>query len=357
MIFFFGLNGSNGGSGANLEFALRIKTGGLSYLAVPAAEDFIMYLRLPKSDFSETDVINIVQTNTSIFGATGTMLFQGIFDLGDPTYLYAGLALNAASGMNLSSLNAGTNAWSFAFTISFTPAKTAAQYNQLRVIDQTNNTYISTIFGTPTFTALLMSGVNQLTGSAFVVLPVDLLTFSGYKDGTRNQLRWSTASELNNRGFEVQRSMDGINYTTIAFVNSLAPGGYSTSKLDYAYTDNNVTGSRQFYRLRQVDFDGRSKLSNIVLLKSDKPTIITLDGMFPNPAVSVVNMLIASPAKDRVLMTLVDMSGRTVLQKQLNVETGSNTIPVDVSGLAGGTYMVRLQSGNGEVSTGKLVKQ
>jgi len=188
-------------------------------------------------------------------------------------------------------------------------------------------------------------------------LPVGLLSFNGYKDGSRNQLRWSTSTEQNNLGFEVQRSLDGVHYSSIGFVNSLANGGNSNVTLNYAFTDNNVSGSKQFYRLRQADLNGGSKLSNIVLLKSDKPTLITLDGMFPNPAVSVVNMMIASPAKDKVLVTLVDMSGRTVLQKQLNVETGSNTIPVDVSGLASGTYMVRLQSGNGEVSTGKLVKQ
>jgi len=356
-IFANGSNGSNAGSGADLEFALRIKPTGLSYTAVPAAEDFIMYLRLPKTDFAETDVINIVQTNTALFGATGTMLFQGIFDLGDPLYLYAGLALNAAAGMNLSSLNAGTNAWSFGYTISFTPAKTPTQFNQLRVIDQTNNTFISGIFMEPTYTKLLMSTVNQLTGTTLVVLPVDLLSFSGYKDGNRNQLRWSTASELNNRGFEVQRSLDGVNYTTLTFVNSLAPGGYSSVKLDYAYTDNNVTGARQFYRLRQVDFDGRSKLSNIVLLKSDKPNVITLDGMFPNPASTVVNLMLSSPVKDKVQLVVTDMSGRITMLRQLNVEMGSNTLPVNVAALAGGTYLLKMISSNGEVSTGKLVKQ
>ncbi|MBL0181987.1 MAG: hypothetical protein IPP96_06695 [Chitinophagaceae bacterium] len=133
--------GSNSGSGADLIFALRIKPTGLSYTAIPAAEDFYMYLRLPKSDFAETDIINIVQKNATILGGTGDMIFQGIFDLGDPLYLYAGMALNAPAGMNLSSLNAGTNAWSYVFSINFTPSKTTAQVNQLRIIDQVNNAF------------------------------------------------------------------------------------------------------------------------------------------------------------------------------------------------------------------------
>ena len=72
-------------------------------------------------------------------------------------------------------------------------------------------------------------------------LPVTLLSFRGYKDGSRNQLRWTTTTELNNRGFEVQRSTDGINYSVIGFVNSIALFGNSSSDLDYTFTDNNPT--------------------------------------------------------------------------------------------------------------------
>ena len=190
-----------------------------------------------------------------------------------------------------------------------------------------------------------------------VTLPVGLLSFSGYRDGSRNQLRWTTTTEVNNKGFDVERSLDGVNYTSIGFVNSLAANGNSSVKLDYAFTDNNVTGSRQYYRLRQVDFDNRSKLSNIVLLKSDKPNVITLDGMFPNPAATVVNLMLSSPVKDKVQMVVTDMNGRITMLRQLNVEMGSNTLPVNVGALAGGTYMVKMISSNGEVSTGKLVKQ
>lgn len=355
-IFPNGANGSNAASGANLEFALRIKPTGLSYTTVPAAEDFIMYLRLPVSDFSVKDVINIVQTNTTIFGATGTMIFQGIFDLGDPLYLYAGIALNAQAGMNLSSLNASTNAWSFGFTISFTPAKTSTQYNQLRIIDQMDSKYISTVFSAPIYTTLLMSTENQLTNTVLIVLPVNMLSFSGYNDGNRNQLIWTTSTEQNNKGFDVQRSLDGVTYNSIGFVSSIANGGNSSVALNYTFTDNNVTGLRQYYRLRQVDIGGNSKLSNIVLIKSDKPTLITLDGFFPNPATTTINMLIGSPAKDKITAVVFDMTGKSVLSRSLNVETGSNTIPLDISALAGGNYMIKLISNDGEVVTGKFVK-
>jgi hypothetical protein len=189
-------------------------------------------------------------------------------------------------------------------------------------------------------------------------LPISLLSFSGYKDGSRNQLRWTTSSEQNNSGFEVQRSADGINYMALGFVNSQAIGGNSTIQLNYAFTDNSVTGSRQYYRLRQIDLNSNSKFSNIVLIKGDKPVTLMIDGLFPNPASTIVNVLIATPNKDKVTMLITDITGRTVIQQVVNVETGSSTIPVDISRLSNGTYMVKLVcSNNCEGLVGKFVKQ
>jgi hypothetical protein len=200
--------------------------------------------------------------------------------------------------------------------------------------------------------------LDALTISNSATLPAGLLSFSGYKDGSRNQLRWTTSAELSNSRFEVQRSTDGVNYSSLGFVNSLASGGNSTSQLNYAFTDNNVNGSKQYYRLRQVDFDNHSKLSNIVLIKGDKPVTLMIDGLFPNPANSLVNVMIAAPNKDYVTLVITDIAGRTVIQLLLNVETGSNTIPVDISRLTNGTYMVKLIcSSNCESAVGKFVKQ
>ena len=216
-----------------------------------------------------------------------------------------------------------------------------------------NNFYntpgISTVGGT------VNDGFIQTNGN--ILLPVDLLTFSGYKDGTRNQLKWTTSIESNNKGFEVQRSLDGVTYTSIGFVNSLANGGNSSVSLNYTFTDNTVTGLRQYYRLRQVDIGGNSKLSNIVLIKSYKPTLITIDGFFPNPATTTINMLVSSPLKDKVSLVVTDMKGRIMMVKNMNVETGSNTLALDVSALAGGNYMIRMIGSDGESVTGKFVKQ
>ncbi|HEX7905115.1 MAG TPA: T9SS type A sorting domain-containing protein [Chitinophagaceae bacterium] len=178
-------------------------------------------------------------------------------------------------------------------------------------------------------------------------LPVTFLNFSGYKDGNRNQLQWATATELNNLGFEVQRSADGINYSPVGFVNSQASGGNSTSALNYRFTDNNVTGSRQYYRLRQVDIDNRSKLSSIVLVDGDKPVLLKVEGTFPNPATTTINLQIASPGKGKVTASLSDMTGKMVMQKIINVEAGRNIVPIDVSQLANNSYLLKVTDATG----------
>jgi hypothetical protein len=215
-----------------------------------------------------------------------------------------------------------------------------------------------------------MTTVKALTASTFSPftigsssnttnpLPVSLYSFSGYKEGITNKLRWTSSSEQNNSGFEVQRSTDGVNYTALGFVNSLALGGNSTSQLNYAFTDNNITGSKQYYRLHQVNFDGNSKLSNIVLIKGDKPVSLTIDGLYPNPASTLVNVLIATPIKDKVTLVVTDIAGRKVIEQVVSIETGSNTIPVDINRLTNGTYLVKLVcSSNCESAVGKFVKQ
>ncbi|HUR66785.1 MAG TPA: T9SS type A sorting domain-containing protein [Chitinophagaceae bacterium] len=199
----------------------------------------------------------------------------------------------------------------------------------------------------------------QLNGTtAAIALPVSLRSFSGYKDGHRNQLRWTTAMELDNLGFEVQRATDGINYSVIDFVNSLAMGGNSSNELNYGFTDNAPPGNRQYYRLRQIDLNSQTKLSTIVLIRGSKPTSLVIDGLFPNPVKAVVNILIAAPAKSKAVLIVSDMAGHIVQQRAMNVETGSNTVQLDVNGLSSGSYMVRINCADGyESASVKFVKQ
>lgn len=191
-----------------------------------------------------------------------------------------------------------------------------------------------------------------------LTLPSSLLSFAGQREGTVNKLRWTTSTEQNNKGFAVQRSLDGTIYTDLGFVNSRAAGGNSSDALDYSYIDNNPAGIKQYYRLRQEDLDGRSKYSNVVLIKGNRPELLTVAGLFPNPASTEVNVLIDAPLKDKLTLLVINTAGKTVLQRTVNVEAGSNTIPVNISMLANGSYLVKLVcSSNCETAVSKFVKQ
>ncbi len=99
-------------------------------------------------------------------------------------------------------------------------------------------------------------------------LPVTLLNFSGEVNGKQNWLHWATASEENNTGFEVQRSNDGYSFNKVGFVNTKAANGNSDLKLNYDFSDIGFA-STNYYRLKQIDKDGKFSYSNIVVLKDN----------------------------------------------------------------------------------------
>jgi hypothetical protein len=341
-----GSHGSNGGLGAYVEVSLRIKPGGVGYASLPVAENYGVYLIAPKTDFTTGDVVQIMEVNSAIYGTTSTssMIDAGVLDIGpsDPDNLYFPIILNT-SGLNLSSLSPATNAWSFTFSFKFNNAKTQSAINKLKIVDQTNNTAFSAWAGGPVFTVVEMSSQNQLTPGAFTTLPVSFINLSGYKNGSKNTLNWKTAGEQNNRGFEVQRSGDGINYSAIGFVNTLANDGNSSTELSYSFDDNSpAAGKKQYYQLKQIDIDGRTKLTNIIVITGEKPTALSISGLFPNPARTNVKLMIEAPQAGKITVLVTDMNGKTVIQKVESVGLGSNTIPVDITTLATGRYLIKL---------------
>lgn len=217
----------------------------------------------------------------------------------------------------------------------------------------TNNFYSRP--GTSVVNGTASNGFAETT--ADVALPVEMLSFSGYRSGANNVLSWKTSTEVNNRGFEVQRSADGINYIALGFVDSRAAGGNSTSELNYGFTDNNAAAVKYYYRLRQLDIDNRSKFSNVVVISGGKPSLLGIGGIYPNPASSMVNIRVDAPQNDKLSVLVRDISGRLVIQQESSVTTGSNTISLAIASLPAGTYTVNLVCANGCDVTGKFVKQ
>jgi hypothetical protein len=212
---------------------------------------------------------------------------------------------------------------------------------------------------------------NIATGSGFtsfspfgitsdaIVLPVTFINFSGSRKGNVNKLTWTTTSEQNSLGFDVLRSQDGQNFTSIAFVNTLASGGGSTSNLTYNFTDANIITSRvQYYRLRQVDINNQSRYTAIVTLKGEQSTVFTIDGIAPNPVQNTLIASISSPTKNLVNLQVLDMMGRLIQQQQVTILEGTNAIPVNVSSLGSGIYLLKaIYADNNQTPAIKFIKQ
>jgi hypothetical protein len=185
------------------------------------------------------------------------------------------------------------------------------------------------------------AGYAQLTSSS---LPVSLVNFSGYLKGNKNVLNWTTASEINNKGFDLERSADGRNFSSIAFVPSKASNGNSSSPLIYSYEDQGGYGLSQYYRLKQIDMDGRGIYSSTLFIKGESIQQLVIESLYPNPVGEEFSLELYSPLKDRVHLVVIDGNGRTVLTRELMAESGSNSYSVDVRSLSKGSYLLQIVS-------------
>ncbi|MFT3675326.1 MAG: DUF4082 domain-containing protein [Chitinophagaceae bacterium] len=177
-------------------------------------------------------------------------------------------------------------------------------------------------------------------------LPVTLMSLSATpQDNSKVMVKWSTSSEINNKGFEVQRSLDGRNnWQTIAFVEG---AGDSYTVRNYSYTDANLVARRYFYQLKQVDIDGRYKYSMVVSANLSTRDGYSLEQNFPNPTggSQYTTIRFTLPRRTNVTLSLYDMNGRLIQTLATgNKDAGTHAIPFDPSRLSTGLYYYKLQT-------------
>lgn len=194
-------------------------------------------------------------------------------------------------------------------------------------------------------------------GSATQALPTNLSAFSGLRDNAGNSLRWTTQTEQNNAGFHVERSNDGINFSSIGFVASRAVNGFSTLALNYTFTDRSISGATQYYRLKQVDFDGKEKRSAVIVINSGKPQSLSITGMGGNPVYHMANVRVQSPSQQTLTIGIYDAAGKLVKLARQSVFEGSNTVQLEVAALQPGVYVCRFSGDDNETATIRFVKQ
>ena len=192
-------------------------------------------------------------------------------------------------------------------------------------------------------TGFTCTGGTPLTITGSGVLPVTLINFTVREENNQAVLQWETASEINNKGFEIQRSTDAANWNKIGFVN-----GAINSSLEKSYSFNDVDPlpGMNFYRLVQYDLDGKTTFSTVVNVDIFKAGYYTLGN---NPSNGMYQLNINSTKQ--VIISVSDMTGRRLFSER--IEAGLNQL--NLSKYAQGTYVLRLQIGT-EFFTEKLIK-
>jgi hypothetical protein len=206
---------------------------------------------LISSTASNRDIRNNIFSNTRSGGGTHNAVNLSVTTLtvgyNDYVGSLVGITLNTAPDNNSTSASPSFSAVGGSTPLSYYPATVLTGSTGIGITGD----YYGNTRTLPKMGAL----------EANIALPISLLHFSGKKVGTKNKLYWATATELNNDYFVVEKSTTGEKFKQMAAING---AGNSTSLINYSVIDENVDNTINYYRLKQVDFDGSSTFSEII---------------------------------------------------------------------------------------------
>ena len=199
------------------------------------------------------------------------------------------------------------------------------------------------------------SGFYKLEAPWFV--PVELTSFDAQLVATDVILSWTTATELNNQGFEIEHSIDNEKFSKIGFV----PGfGTTSESKSYSFIISNIEPGLQYYRLKQIDFDGTVTTYNSIEVTGPFPKSFVLNQNHPNPFNPSTTVSFSLPVEAKITIKLFNMLGQEVAKIAENeFEAGSHSILFKANNLSSGTYIYTLEAnginGSSFTSTKKMI--
>lgn len=221
-------------------------------------------------------------------------------------------------------------------SVSFSVPSTALNYITLRI-----PTSVSAV------EAFLYVDNMSLASVDCSTLPIEMGAFNVIAENGSAKLNWTTLSETNNKGFEVERSIDGEKWSTIGFVGSRSKNNNSSQPLNYSFNDESPEYAViNYYRLKQIDIDGKQVYSDIRFIKIEASSFVKLS---PNP---VHDMLLIKISDWRQVkeIDVMDNAGRVMYSARENKQQ------IDMSTFATGIYFLRITKTNGTIHVEKIVK-
>ena len=196
-----------------------------------------------------------------------------------------------------------------------------------------------------------LNGKEILQGTKIAVnnlgpLPVELTSFIANATSGKVNLSWTTASEINNSGFEIERSFDGSSFFTVGFVKG---NGTTTEPRAYSFSDElSINGTETiYYRLKQVDFNGSFNYSDVISVVFDIPTEFALGQNYPNPFNPTTKIKYSVPQNGLVSIVIYDLTGQEVATLLNEIkEPGNYELDFSAAGLSSGIYFYRMTANN-----------
>jgi hypothetical protein len=196
--------------------------------------------------------------------------------------------------------------------------------------------------------ALSAVEVSQLVGAT---LPLKMGDFSASKQVAGIRLGWETLHEQNTAYFDVERSSNGADFTTIGKVTAK---GYSSSKEQYNFTDAAPAPGTNYYRLKLADADSRFSYSQTIVIKNTND-LVNIE-IFPNPVSDLLQVQLPAKQNGPATITITDAMGKLIFTKPVQLSTGNNATGIPVRQLPNGVYQFTLENKDGR-QTKTFIKQ
>jgi hypothetical protein len=197
----------------------------------------------------------------------------------------------------------------------------------------------------------LNSGNGSIAGHVRVYqdfpfpLPVELSKFMGQKLPYANELKWTTVREQNNAYFNLQHSKNGLDFETIAKVNSQTVDGNSQTALEYSFEHTTPLLGHNYYRLEQVDVDNQRTLNTEIVdlyLESIDNTV----SIHPNPTQDVLYIDMYTLTVQNTTVKVINMNGNVVKELQIQSKAGNSTLSININELVTGLYTLQVYGNN-----------
>lgn len=176
-------------------------------------------------------------------------------------------------------------------------------------------------------------------------LPVELLSFIGEAKEDYNLLSWTTASEINNSGFEIQRSGDGKDYNKLGFVTG---AGNSSSTKEYSFKDSDNINGVLYYRLKQIDNDGAFKYSNVVAISNLDKSLLSIKSLYPNPFDKEIGVLFNKAVSETIVVKIFDAEGKLILNE--TYAPFRNNFFINTENFSAGGYFLSVETGDNKLA-------